>query len=46
MAFVSHTPGGLQTANWLLVADTQQQVAASWRLLRAGQRQREDSTCA
>jgi hypothetical protein len=27
-------------ANWLLVTDTQQQVAASRRLLRAGQRQR------
>jgi hypothetical protein len=27
-------------SNWLLVADTQQQVAASRRLLLAGQRQR------
>lgn len=26
--------------NWLLVADTQQQVAASQHMLRAGQRQR------
>ena len=26
--------------NWLLVADTQQQVAASLRMLHAGQRQR------
>jgi hypothetical protein len=29
-------------ANRLLVADTQQQIAASRRLLRAGQRQRND----
>ena len=30
----------MQRHNWLLVADTQQQVAASRRMLRAGQRQR------
>ena len=32
--------GGKMRLNRLLVADTQQQVAASRRLLRAGQRQR------
>ena len=29
-----------ETSNWLLVTDTQQQDAASRRMLRAGQRQR------
>ena len=33
-------PGSPLVANRLLVADTQQQDAASRRLLRAGQRQR------
>ncbi len=33
------------SSNKLLVADTQQRVAASRRLLRAGQRQRWVSSC-
>lgn len=45
MSLLANTPQCMKLMfNKLLVTDTQQQVAASRRLLRAGQRQRYTST--